>query len=240
MIRSAIFCLSLGLGSAAASINAETLITTDGAYTAGVNGNSFVSIFEQSDISYTYAYGSGWALDRAHPEDLLTSIQAGYSTAALKGVYVKPCQSDTWDKIEGTVYDYQGDATETQDGANYLFDIYHSWNSAEPAGKLNDTYACGGSYARYQTYTGYQTVRTGGEVKFAFVLEFSNDTNTSCADAYLAGASYATGDIVSHYGAEYQCKVGGWCSQGDTAGWAYEPGQGSYWTEAWQQVEVCN
>lgn len=55
---------------------------------------------------------------------------------------------------------------------------------------------------------------------------------------YVAGTSYATGDIVQNVGNEYQCTVGGWCSS--SAAWAYEPGVGAHWQQAWSLVGACN
>ncbi|WP_414448994.1 glycosyl hydrolase family 18 protein [Burkholderia sp. 22PA0099] len=52
---------------------------------------------------------------------------------------------------------------------------------------------------------------------------------------YKEGTRYAAGDIVSNRGALYRCKpfpYTNWCSM---AAWAYEPGKGSAWAQAWDK-----
>lgn len=55
---------------------------------------------------------------------------------------------------------------------------------------------------------------------------------------YVAGASYSTGQLVQNAGSEYQCNIAGWCSS--TAAWAYAPGTGTYWDQAWSLVKSCS
>lgn len=61
----------------------------------------------------------------------------------------------------------------------------------------------------------------------------------SCAGVpqYVAGTTYSTGQFVQNIGNKYLCEVGGWCSS--TAAWAYEPGVGMYWQEAWSWAGSC-
>ncbi len=54
---------------------------------------------------------------------------------------------------------------------------------------------------------------------------------------YVAGTTYNAGQLVQNGGNEYSCKIGGWCSS--TAAWAYAPGTGSAWTDAWALVRSC-
>lgn len=54
---------------------------------------------------------------------------------------------------------------------------------------------------------------------------------------YSENAKYMGGDIVYNDGSLYQCMIGvtaGWCSG---AAWAYEPGKGTAWQQAWQKLE---
>lgn len=56
--------------------------------------------------------------------------------------------------------------------------------------------------------------------------------------AYKEGTVYTAGDIVSNAGKLYRCKpapFSGWCSM---AAWAYEPGKGSAWNQAWEAVDA--
>ncbi|HHX8331904.1 TPA: Ig-like domain-containing protein [Vibrio diabolicus] len=69
----------------------------------------------------------------------------------------------------------------------------------------------------------------------------NSETGTGgCADAvpYAAGTSYQVGDLVSHLNQKYRCDVAGWCSSDAT--WAYEPGEGLYWQDAWSGLGACS
>ncbi|GAB1847304.1 hypothetical protein MyNCGM683_21510 [Achromobacter xylosoxidans] len=54
---------------------------------------------------------------------------------------------------------------------------------------------------------------------------------------YKEGTQYKSGDIVTNGGKLFRCKpfpFGGWCSQ---SGWAYEPGKGTVWNDAWEEYK---
>ncbi|ELA4932036.1 chitinase [Vibrio vulnificus] len=58
--------------------------------------------------------------------------------------------------------------------------------------------------------------------------------------AYSENESYVGGDIVAHVGKLFRCKDGAtqaWCSG---AAWAYAPGTGTAWDQAWQEVSDGN
>ncbi len=60
----------------------------------------------------------------------------------------------------------------------------------------------------------------------------------NCASPqYAAGTSYSANQLVQNAGSEYRCMVPGWCSS--TAGWAYAPGTGMHWDDAWDLVRSC-
>ncbi|UII19361.1 Ig-like domain-containing protein [Fulvivirga ligni] len=54
---------------------------------------------------------------------------------------------------------------------------------------------------------------------------------------YSAGTSYTQNQEVANVGNKYQCNVPGWCSS--SAGWAYAPGTGQHWQDAWSLVGEC-
>lgn len=68
-------------------------------------------------------------------------------------------------------------------------------------------------------------------------VDTGTDTTPCVSTAYQAAKTYRDGDIVSNAGGFYRCKVGGWCSS--AAAWAYAPGTGLYWQEAWQINTTC-
>ncbi|WP_019614897.1 hypothetical protein [Psychromonas ossibalaenae] len=65
---------------------------------------------------------------------------------------------------------------------------------------------------------------------------FDPGTPPPSEDTYVEGFSYREGDVVSNYGSLYECKphpYTGWCAG---AAWAYEPGKGTAWQDAWTQL----
>jgi aryl-phospho-beta-D-glucosidase BglC (GH1 family) len=64
----------------------------------------------------------------------------------------------------------------------------------------------------------------------------------SCAGIpqFVENGGYVAGSKVQNAGNQYQCKpypYSGWCNG---AAWAYAPGTGSYWTDAWILVGSCS
>ncbi len=66
-------------------------------------------------------------------------------------------------------------------------------------------------------------------------------TNTcSGLTPYKENSGYVPGSIVQNGGVIYQCKpfpYSGWCNG---AAWAYGPGNGTAWTDAWMQTGTCS
>ncbi|WP_082191405.1 glycosyl hydrolase family 18 protein [Cellvibrio sp. pealriver] len=54
---------------------------------------------------------------------------------------------------------------------------------------------------------------------------------------YVAGTNYSLGTVVTNVGGTYTCKIPGWCAS--TATWAYAPGTGTYWQDAWTAGGNC-
>ncbi|HHB1427570.1 TPA: glycosyl hydrolase family 18 protein [Serratia odorifera] len=65
----------------------------------------------------------------------------------------------------------------------------------------------------------------------------SGDVTPPTHPDYKEGATYQAGDIVRNKGVLYQCKpwpYTGWCAG---AAWAYEPGVGQHWAQAWESYK---
>jgi chitinase len=66
----------------------------------------------------------------------------------------------------------------------------------------------------------------------------SSSNASSCGAAeYVAGTAYSANQLVQNAGNEYRCTIAGWCSS--NAAWAYAPGTGAHWQDAWQWVASC-
>ncbi|MDF2455193.1 MAG: type sorting protein, partial [Cytophagaceae bacterium] len=58
--------------------------------------------------------------------------------------------------------------------------------------------------------------------------------------SYTENNGYVTGSVVKHGGKRYECKewpYSGWCNG---AAWAYAPGSGAYWSDAWYDRGSCS
>jgi hypothetical protein len=67
-----------------------------------------------------------------------------------------------------------------------------------------------------------------------------NGTSSGCSAAqYVENNGYVAGSQVKNSGSVYQCREwpnSGWCNG---AAWAYAPGTGTYWQDAWTLVGPC-
>jgi hypothetical protein len=57
---------------------------------------------------------------------------------------------------------------------------------------------------------------------------------------YVENGNYAAGSKVKNGNSQYQCKpypYSGWCNG---SAWAYAPGAGAYWSDAWTLIGSCN
>ena len=71
-------------------------------------------------------------------------------------------------------------------------------------------------------------------------IDVTEPSSGGCANipAYQAGGNYAAGDLVSHNNHKYQMySKAPWCSS--SALWAYEPGVGQHWQDAWVDQGIC-
>ena len=60
-----------------------------------------------------------------------------------------------------------------------------------------------------------------------------------CGDitTFKSGTDYLAGDLVESNNHKYRCDITGWCSS--SSDWAYKPGEGLYWTDAWTGLGIC-
>ncbi|WP_339898527.1 glycosyl hydrolase family 18 protein [uncultured Gilvimarinus sp.] len=71
------------------------------------------------------------------------------------------------------------------------------------------------------------------------VSSSSSSASGDCASPqYVAGTTYSVNQLVQNAGNEYRCTIAGWCSS--DAAWAYAPGTGAHWQDAWQLAGSCD
>jgi GH18 family chitinase len=73
----------------------------------------------------------------------------------------------------------------------------------------------------------------------AVTVVVNNNTGGCSAPQYVENNGYVAGSQVQNAGGLYQCRewpYSGWCNG---AAWAYAPGTGTYWQDAWTLVGSC-
>ncbi|RAW02209.1 Ig-like domain-containing protein [Pseudochryseolinea flava] len=71
------------------------------------------------------------------------------------------------------------------------------------------------------------------------VIVTASGDNCSTVAAYVENGGYVAGSVVKNGGSRYECKphpFTGWCNG---AAWAYAPGVGTYWQDAWILLGSC-
>lgn len=115
---------------------------------------------------------------------------------------------------------------------NWTFGDGNSSNQASPS----HTYGSQGTYAVTLTVTDNEGASSSATTS-ASVTQ-GGDPGNCQAPQYSAGTQYAAGDIVANGGNLYQCNIAGWCSS--SAAWAYAPGTGAHWQDAWSLTSECD
>ena len=96
------------------------------------------------------------------------------------------------------------------------------------------------SYSAAGVYTVSLTVIDDGGLSHSAstTASINEDDQGNCdAPSYMAGTQYQAGDVVANGGRKYRCDIAGWCSS--SSAWAYEPGVGAHWQQAWTDVGEC-
>lgn len=100
--------------------------------------------------------------------------------------------------------------------------------------------ACdGGASSVSSSVRSSSTSSISSSVNSSVVVSSSSSPGGNCTSPqYSAGTTYSANQLVKNVGSEYRCVIGGWCSS--AAAWAYAPGTGTYWDEAWDLVKSCS
>ncbi|WP_103070073.1 Ig-like domain-containing protein [Aquimarina sediminis] len=98
------------------------------------------------------------------------------------------------------------------------------------------TNAAVGEYALTAKATDNENASTTSSV---VSITVNSDTGGGCANIpqYVAGTSYGQDDEVQNVDQKFKCNVPGWCSS--NAAWAYAPGTGAHWEQAWSKIGDC-
>ena len=80
-----------------------------------------------------------------------------------------------------------------------------------------------------------------GAITTSSIITVKVTSANACATipTYVENGGYTAGSVVQNTGSQYKCKpwpYSGWCNGG---AWAYAPGTGAYWTDAWELIGPC-
>jgi len=102
-------------------------------------------------------------------------------------------------------------------------------------------YTWGGVAAGSYSLTAVATDNQGAATTSAAVSVTVGGGGDACANTaqYVEGGNYNAGSLVKNGGSQYECKewpYSGWCNG---AAWAYAPGTGTNWQDAWTLRGTC-
>jgi GH18 family chitinase len=137
--------------------------------------------------------------------------------------------------INATAADVDGSVSKVDfyNGSTLLF------SDATSPYSYNWTNVAAGSYSITAKATDNAGASTTSSVVKVVVNAVVSNSCTGIAN-YVENGGYVAGSKVQNAGSQYQCKpypYSGWCNG---AAWAYGPGTGSYWTDAWTLVGSCS
>ena len=128
------------------------------------------------------------------------------------------------------------------DGSLIAFAWSFGDGASSSAANPSHAYATAGTYTITLTVTDNRGA-TASNASTATITTTGGGGDCAGLPRYSAGTAYATGahvfNVVTATGAsvEYVCDIAGWCSS--SAAWAYAPGNGTYWDDAWNLVGAC-
>lgn len=88
-----------------------------------------------------------------------------------------------------------------------------------------------------------KAIDNGGAIGTSAIVNITVTTggdNCASTPQYVENGGYVAGSVVKNAGNQYECKpfpYSGWCNG---AAWAYAPGTGTYWTDAWVLKASCS
>ena len=199
-------------------------VTTAGTYsiTAKATDNAGAAT-TSSGVSVTVTTNTTTPINQA-PTVSLTSPANGTSVNAPASIVIAATAADA----DGTVSKVDFYNGTTFIGTDATAPYSYTW-----------TNVAAGTYS----ITAQATDNTGATATSAVVAVIVNTVVISnpCSSiaSYIENGNYVPGSKVKNANAQYQCKpypYSGWCNG---AAWAYAPGTGAYWTDAWTLVGSC-
>ncbi|NTS78528.1 chitinase C-terminal domain-containing protein [Catenovulum sp. SM1970] len=206
------------------TVTAPATVELDGSTSFDANGDALTFSWVQLSGTPVALMGDNTAVVTFDVEEVqvaeelvfqLTVSDGSLDDADTVSVFVEPADVTVTDTDTGT-----GTATETETET--------STGTGTATETETETSTGTGTATETETSTGTGTA-----------TDTDTDTGSSCdAPNYVAGTAYSAGQKVANMGGLYTCNIAGWCSS--DAAWAYAPGEGLYWADAWSEAGACD
>ena len=159
------------------------------------------------------------------PSGSITSPASGSTFTAGANITIQATASDPDGSVANVAFRQNGNVLGQDSSSPYSF----TWNSVPQ-----------GSYSLTIVVTDNQGATTTS-AGITITVNASQGGGGSCSGTpqYTENGGYTAGSQVQNGGNKYQCKeypYSGWCNG---SAWAYAPGTGSYWQDAWTLVGAC-
>ncbi len=162
--------------------------------------------------------------DNVAPQVTVTSPQGGATFIVGNNINLSATASDSDGNVTKVVFYVDGNMISEDTSAPYAA----NWTATQ------------GNHTITAIATDNETASTTSSAISISVQTDTGGGGGSCDDPqYIENGGYSEGSLVQNGGNLYECKpypYSGWCNG---AAWAYEPGQGTYWEDAWTLVGEC-
>lgn len=157
---------------------------------------------------------------------------SGTANVTVQGVPVLTSIVVTPDNASISINSTQQYSAQGYDQNNNPFSTTFNWSATGGTIDINGLYIAGAIAGNYSV------TASSGSVSGTASLTV-NDVGACTAPQYIENGGYNAGSEVQNNGVKYECRpypYSGWCNG---AAWAYAPGTGAYWTNAWIEVGPC-
>lgn len=141
---------------------------------------------------------------------------------------------------EGSPITIEASAADS-DGNITLVEFFEGANKLGEDATAPYSYVWNGTTEGAYTLTAKATDNDGAATTSAAInitVDPSGGGDCAALPQYVAGTSYSQDQEVKNLNKKYRCDISGWCSS--AAAWAYEPGAGQYWQNAWSLLGDCS
>ncbi|MEE4245339.1 MAG: DUF1592 domain-containing protein [Kangiellaceae bacterium] len=218
-----------------------------------VNNGSFQAIAELTADTTTYQ-DTNVVVNNNYQYRVVVFNQAGESPAVdsnlielttITSVANAPTELNAEQQSNGVSLNWQDNSDNEESFELYRRQTAENWSLltslAANIRDYVDTTAVVGSTYQYQISAKNSAGESARSNQAEITVTDNSDTEFNyCGEqAWVSGGTYAAGEKVWNRNAIFSCKVAGWCSNGSSTDWAYEPGGGQYWQDAWTKIEDC-